>query len=85
MKTPKLIDLLEEKNTPQVQNITRLQQVLKLDQKEADALRKAAVQGLKPNPAINAILGNILLKMLTMEDSDALKVFNAVKQLKTKK
>ena len=42
-----------EKSTPQVQNINRLKQVLNLDQKEADALRKAAVQGLKPNPTVN--------------------------------
>ncbi len=76
----------EEENTPQVQNISRLKQVLKLDQKGAEALRKAAVTGLKPNPTTNALLGDILLKMLTLDDdAQLLKIFNAIKTLKVKK
>ena len=79
-------ELLKEEEGKQVQNITKLKQVLNLDQKQGEALRKAAVQGLKPNPTTNAILGGILLKMLTMEDNtEILKVFNAIKMLKTKK
>ena len=75
----------EKENTPQVQDISRLKKVLKLDQKEAEALRKAVVTGLKPNPTTNAILGSILLKMLTLDnDAQLLKIFNAIKTLKIK-
>ncbi len=89
MKLENIIkDVLAEQNETEeaskVQNLAPLLKKLNLDPTDEKRFKAAALQGTR-STTIDKSVATVFLKLLAIDNSDLLPIFNALKQVKAKK